>query len=317
MVQEVLFMESVLETKNLTKQFGGKTAVSHVDMEVHRGDIYGFIGKNGAGKTTLIRMAVGLAAPTSGSIRLMGSSHLEEQRHKIGTVIEYPAVFPHMTARENMEAQCRLLGVKNPDREISRILETVGLADTGKKKARNFSLGMKQRLAIALALVGKPEFLCLDEPTNGLDPAGIVEVRDLIHRLNREENITVLISSHILGELSKLATRYGIIHHGRMLEQFTAEELEERCRSGLEIQVDDRESAVKILRDRFYLTDIRLLADGGLLLPQTVEAPGKINRALVQSGLLVNSLHVRQGDLEQYFMQVTSQAEAAFGQENN
>lgn len=310
-------MESVLETKDLTKQFGGKTAVSHVDMEVHRGDIYGFIGKNGAGKTTLIRMAVGLAAPTSGSIRLMGSSRLEEQRHKIGTVIEYPAVFPHMTARENMEAQCRLLGVKNPDREIGRILEIVGLADTGKKKARNFSLGMKQRLAIALALAGKPEFLCLDEPTNGLDPAGIVEVRDLIHRLNREENITVLISSHILGELSKLATRYGIIHQGMMLEQFTAEELEERCRSGLEIQVDDREAAIKILRDRFHQSDIRPLADGGLLLPQAAEAPGEINRALVQSGLLVSSLHVRQGDLEQYFIQVTSRAEAAFGKAKN
>ena len=307
-------MKSILETRDLTKQFGGKTAVSHVNMEVHKGDIYGFIGKNGAGKTTLIRMAVGLAAPTSGTIRLMGSDQLEKQRRKIGTVIEYPAVFPHMTAKENMEAQCRLLGVKNPSREISRILEIVGLADTGKKKARNFSLGMKQRLAIALALIGKPEFLCLDEPTNGLDPAGIVEVRDLIQRLNREENITVLISSHILGELSKLATRYGIIHHGRMLEQFTAEELEERCRSGLEIHVDNREKALGLLREHFHLSDIRTLQDGSLLLPDTGVQPALVNQMLVQSGILVDSLHPRQGDLEQYFIQVTSRAEAAFAQ---
>ncbi len=305
-------METVLETKDLTKQFGGKTAVSHVDMEVHRGDIYGFIGKNGAGKTTLIRMAVGLAAPTSGSIRLMGSDHLEEQRRKIGTVIEYPAVFPHMTAKENMEAQCRLLGVKNVKKETDNLLEIVGLGDTGKKKARNFSLGMKQRLAIALALIGNPEFLCLDEPTNGLDPAGIVEVRDLIQRLNRERQITVLISSHILGELSKLATRYGIIHQGRMLEQFTAEELEERCRSGLEIHVDNREAAVKLLHEQFRIADIRPLENGGLLLPEPCTQPALLNQALIQAGIMVDSLHTRQGDLEHYFMQVTSQAEAAF-----
>lgn len=305
-------METVLETKDLTKQFGGKTAVSHVDMEVHRGDIYGFIGKNGAGKTTLIRMAVGLAAPTSGSIRLMGSDHLEEQRRKIGTVIEYPAVFPHMTAKENMEAQCRLLGVKNVKKETDNLLEIVGLGDTGKKKARNFSLGMRQRLAIALALIGNPEFLCLDEPTNGLDPAGIVEVRDLIQRLNRERQITVLISSHILGELSKLATRYGIIHQGRMLEQFTAEELEERCRSGLEIHVDNREAAVKLLHEQFRIADIRPLENGGLLLPDPCTQPALLNQALVQAGIMVDSLHTRQGDLEHYFMQVTSQAEAAF-----
>lgn len=305
-------METVLETKDLTKQFSGKTAVSHVDMEVHRGDIYGFIGKNGAGKTTLIRMAVGLAAPTSGSIRLMGSDHLEEQRRKIGTVIEYPAVFPHMTAKENMEAQCRLLGVKNVKKETDNLLEIVGLGDTGKKKARNFSLGMKQRLAIALALIGNPEFLCLDEPTNGLDPAGIVEVRDLIQRLNRERQITVLISSHILGELSKLATRYGIIHQGRMLEQFTAEELEERCRSGLEIHVDNREAAVKLLHEQFRIADIRPLENGGLLLPEPCTQPALLNQALVQAGIMVDSLHTRQGDLEHYFMQVTSQAEAAF-----
>ena len=241
-------MDAVLKTTELTKMFSRKKAVNSVSMTVNRGDIYGFIGKNGAGKTTLIRMAVGLASPTSGTIELFGSKNLTQMRKKIGTVIEYPAVIPHMTARQNLETQCRLQGVKDP-KEIDRILEIVGLSDTGKKKAKNFSLGMKQRLAIAIALIGEPEFLFLDEPTNGLDPAGIKEIRELIQRLNHERGITVLISSHILGELSKLATRYGIIDRGMMIDEFTAEELEARCQSSLIIQVDQVEKACSVLEN--------------------------------------------------------------------
>ena len=172
-------MDTVLKTTELTKVFSGKKAVDHVSMTVNRGDIYGFIGKNGAGKTTLIRMAVGLAAPSGGSIELFGSKDLTQMRKKVGTVIEYPAVIPHMTARQNLVAQCKLQGVKDLS-VIDRILSTVGLESTGKKKAKNFSLGMKQRLAIAIALIGEPDFLFLDEPTNGLDPAGIHEIRQLI-----------------------------------------------------------------------------------------------------------------------------------------
>ncbi|MBM6686603.1 ATP-binding cassette domain-containing protein [Faecalicatena contorta] len=209
-------------------------------MTIHQGDIYGFIGKNGAGKTTLIRMVTGLAAPSDGSIQLFGSGSLLEGRRRIGTVIEAPAFYPGMTARENIIAFSRLQGLRDFS-HVEELLELVGLDHTGKKKCRNFSLGMKQRLAIAIALIGDPKLLILDEPTNGLDPEGMKEVRDLILKLNQERGITVLVSSHILGELSKFATRYGIIHHGKLIEEFTEEDLWRRCaRDGRqEIDLED------------------------------------------------------------------------------
>lgn len=221
-------MNVILKTSHITKTYNHKPVVDDLSMTIRQGDIYGFIGKNGAGKTTLIRMIAGLAAPSSGSIELFGSSDLIKERAKIGTVIESPALFPNMTARENLIAQCHIANVKDL-RTVDEILELVGLHHTGKKKAKNFSLGMRQRLAIAIALIGDPKFLILDEPTNGLDPEGIKEIRDLILHLNQEKQITVLISSHILSELSKFATRYGIIHNGSLIEEFTEEELWKRC----------------------------------------------------------------------------------------
>ena len=217
-------MNAVLKTSQLTKTYSSKQVVKELSMTIQQGDIYGFIGKNGAGKTTLIRMIAGLATPSSGSIELFGSSDLVKERAKIGTVIESPALFPNMTARENLITQCRIANVKDL-RVVDETLELVGLSNTGK----NFSLGMRQRLAIAIALIGDPEFLILDEPTNGLDPEGIKEIRDLILHLNQKKHITVLISSHILSELSKFATRYGIIHNGSLIEEFTEEELWKRC----------------------------------------------------------------------------------------
>lgn len=294
-------MESVLRTDGLTKLFAGKPAVSNVSMSVKRGDIYGFIGKNGAGKTTLIRMAVGLAAPSSGHIELFGSKDLKKQRHKVGTVIEYPAVFPHMTARQNLEAQCRLLGIRDGG-IIKSTLDTVGLDPNDHKKAKNFSLGMKQRLAIALSLIGDPEFLFLDEPINGLDPTGIKEIRLLIQKLNREYGITVLISSHILGELSKLATRYGIINNGCLVEEFTSAELEEHCKSSLTIRVNDIPAACSILEQAFQTKNFTVGADGSLLLFDHLEEAGAINTALIRNGLTVESLFATTADLEEYFI---------------
>ena len=218
----------ILKTNHLTKRYGHRAVVENLSMTIHQGDIYGFIGKNGAGKTTLIRMVTGLAAPSDGSIQLFGSGSLLEGRRRIGTVIEAPAFYPGMTARENIIAFSRLQGLRDFS-HVEELLELVGLDHTGKKKCRNFSLGMKQRLAIAIALIGDPELLILDEPTNGLDPEGMKEVRDLILKLNQERGITVLVSSHILGELSKFATRYGIIHHGKLIEEFTEEDLWRRC----------------------------------------------------------------------------------------
>lgn len=296
-------MEYVLRTDGLTKLFSGRPAVNNVSLSVKKGDIYGFIGKNGAGKTTLIRMAVGLAAPSSGSIELFGSSDLKKQRHRVGTVIEYPAVFPHMTARQNLEAQCRLLGIKD-DAVIDSTLNIVGLNPDDRKKAKNFSLGMKQRLAIALSLIGEPELLFLDEPINGLDPTGIKEIRTLIQTLNRERGITVLISSHILGELSKLATRYGIINNGTLVEEFTAEELEEHCKSSLVIRASDPSAACSILKQQFGISQTAINADGTLSVYEHIERAGAINTALVQSGLTVDSLHVTNADLEEYFINV-------------
>ena len=218
----------ILKTNHLTKRYGHRAVVENLSMTIYKGDIYGFIGKNGAGKTTLIRMVTGLAAPSDGSIQLFGSGSLLEGRRRIGTVIEAPAFYPGMTARENIVAFSKLQGLHDFS-HTEDLLELVGLSHTGKKKCRNFSLGMKQRLAIAIALIGDPELLILDEPTNGLDPEGMKEVRDLILKLNQEKGITVLVSSHILGELSKFATRYGIIHHGKLIEEFTEEDLWRRC----------------------------------------------------------------------------------------
>lgn len=294
-------MEYVLRTDGLTKLFSGRPAVNNVSLSVKKGDIYGFIGKNGAGKTTLIRMAVGLAAPTSGSIELFGSNNLKKQRRRVGTVIEYPAVFPHMTARQNLEAQCSLLGMKDAS-VIDSTLHIVGLNPNDRKKAKNFSLGMKQRLAIALSLVGNPELLFLDEPINGLDPTGIKEIRTLIQTLNREHGITVLISSHILGELSKLATRYGIINNGRLVEEFTAEQLEEHCQSSLMIRVSDPAAASSLLKQQFGIQRAAVNADGTLAVYEQIERAGAINTALVSSGLTVDSLHVTAADLEEYFI---------------
>ena len=215
--------EYVLRTKDLTKKYSKNVAVDAVNLEVRKGDIYGFIGKNGAGKTTTIKMIAGLSKATSGEIELFESQDVLEGQKKIGTVIENPAFYPYMTARQNIEVQRIMKGIS--DKSITdQLLEIVGLNHIGRKKAKNFSLGMKQRLAIAIALVGNPEFLLLDEPINGLDPSGIKDLRELIIKLNKEAGITVLISSHILSELTKFATCYGIIQNGKLVKQVTAEE---------------------------------------------------------------------------------------------
>jgi len=226
-------MNYVLQTKEVSKEFNGKKAVDRVSISVGQGDIYGFIGENGAGKTTLMRMVCGLASPTGGSITLFGSGDLVSQRRRMGCTIENPALYPAMTAMENIEAQRILLGIK--DKSVSaRLLDTVNLGGTDKLKAKDFSLGMKQRLMIALALLDDPEFLVLDEPTNGLDPIGIKEIRSLLQQLNKEYGVTILVSSHLLGELEKIATRYGVICKGKMTDEFQAEELNSRCGDSLE-----------------------------------------------------------------------------------
>ena len=243
-------MEYVLTTDGLTKRYGHFTALSGLSMHVPKGSIYGFVGKNGAGKTTLIRLICGLQAPTSGSYALYGipcgDPCIARALRRMGAVVETPSVYLDMTASENLRAQYRVLGLPS-DEGIDDLLALVGLGDTGRKKVRNFSLGMKQRLGIAVALAGDPDFLVLDEPVNGLDPQGIIEMRELILKMNRERRITVLISSHILDELSRLATHYGFIDGGRILREMSAEELDAACRKCLRVETSDIKALARVL----------------------------------------------------------------------
>lgn len=243
-------MEYVLETHALTKTYKRFTALDGLTMRIPKGAIYGFVGRNGAGKTTLIRLICGLQTPTSGSYSLYGvpydTKEIARSRVRMGAVVETPSIYLDMTAADNIREQYRVLGVPS-DEGIAELLTLVGLTNTGKKAAKHFSLGMRQRLGIAIALAGNPDFLVLDEPINGLDPQGIVEMRELILKLNRERAITVLISSHILDELSRLATHYGFIDGGRMIREMSAEEVEMRCRKCVRVEVSDTKPLARVL----------------------------------------------------------------------
>lgn len=292
-------MEYVLQTHDLTKIFGRHTAVDHVNMNIEKGEIYGFIGRNGAGKTTLMRMVLSLAFPSSGSIELFGEKDIKKVGNRIGSLIEAPGLYKNCTARENLERFSILYG--SDRKKVPEILEFVGLAQTGSKPAGKFSLGMRQRLGIAIAMLNAPELMILDEPVNGLDPEGMKEVRSMIQKLNRERGITVLISSHLLEELSKLVTRYGIINNGQLLEEISADDLEKNCTHCLRVSVDDIEKSKSLLTQIVPEQDIQV-ADGKLRLMSHLEESGEINRLLVQNGVMVRSLEVQTDSLEDYFM---------------
>lgn len=243
-------MNDILTTDALGKKYKNFKALDGLSMHIPKGAIYGFVGKNGAGKTTLIRLICGLQAPTSGTYSLYGipntSKEITKARRRMGAVVETPSVYLDLCAKDNLKEQYRVLGLPSCD-GIDDLLELVGLKDTGKKKARNFSLGMRQRLGIAVALCGSPDFLVLDEPANGLDPEGIIEMRELILELNRRHQITVLISSHILDELSRLATHYGFIDHGQIIKEISAKDLEAACRKCTRLKVSDTGALVRVL----------------------------------------------------------------------
>lgn len=294
-------MEYVLQTESLTKVYGKARVVKEVDMHVQRGSIYGFIGKNGAGKTTFMRMVAGLAAPSFGSMTLFGSNELEKQRVRIGTLIENPGIYPGMTARENLEILRLSLGITEKGR-VEEMLSMAGLSDAGKKKVKHFSMGMKQRLGIAVAMLRNPDFLILDEPINGLDPAGIKEIRDLLLKLNREKQITILISSHILGELSKIATHYGIIREGTLIEEFEANELELRCRRCQKLFVGNTEQASRVLEEVLHIQNFDVPKPGMIRVFERLEDLAETNRVLVQNGVVLSESYLAGQDLEGYFM---------------
>lgn len=292
-------METVLKTTALSKQFGKKLAVNNVNMTIHKGDIYGFIGKNGAGKTTFMRLVLGTAFPTKGEISLFDGEPLDTARRKIGSLVEAPGIYKGCTAYENLKQFSVIYG--GTDAEIRDILQLVGLDNTGKKKAGKFSLGMKQRLGIAIALLGNPEFLILDEPVNGLDPAGMKEVRDLILRLNQERQITILISSHLLDELSKIVTRYGIINNGVLIEEVSAEDLKERCQQKLIFTVDDAAKAASILSGNVSEKHIHTV-DDKVILSSHLEEAASFNKLLIEQNIAVSGISRQTDGLEQYFM---------------
>ncbi len=295
-------MEYAVTTSALGKQYGDFQALKGLTMHIPKGAIYGIVGKNGAGKTTLIRLLAGLQRPSSGEYMLYGVSHTSKEivkvRRRMGAVVEEPSVYQDMTAADNLKQQYRILGLPSFE-GITELLALVGLSDTGKKKVKNFSLGMRQRLGIAIALAGDPDFLVLDEPANGLDPQGIVEIRELILKLNRERQITVLLSSHILDELSRLATHYGFIDKGRMVKEISAEELEAACRKCTRVEVTDTKALSRVLETMGMEYEIRSEREADIYAKVNVT---KLVFALREEGCDLLDITKREESLESYYI---------------
>lgn len=295
-------MEYVLTTSGLSKKYGKFQALDDLSMHIPKGAIYGFVGRNGAGKTTLIRLICGLQEPTQGAYTIYGIDYtdksISKSRRRMGAVVETPSIYLDMTAEDNLKQQALILGLPSYD-SVPEILKLVGLDNTGKKRVRNFSLGMKQRLGIAVALMGNPDFLVLDEPVNGLDPQGIIEIRELILKLNKERKITVLISSHILDELSRLATHYGFIDKGHLVKEISAAELEAACRKCIKVEVTDTKALVRVLDaeglEYEVVSDNIANIYGKVNLSQLVLALAKEDCELISS-------HEQDESLENYFI---------------
>lgn len=296
--------ENVLVTRSLTKRYGGTAVVDQVNLTLSKGEIYGLVGRNGAGKTTIIRMVCAQTLPTSGEIELFGATgegELRKARSRTGAMVEIPSFYPYLTARENLEYYRRQRGIAGAD-VVEDALQQVGLANTGRKKFKTFSLGMKQRLGLALALMDRPDLLLLDEPINGLDPEGIVEFRNLLLELNRQYHTTILISSHILPELQNLATCYGFLDKGKMLEEVTAAALAEKCRDCLELKVDDAPRAAALLERELGYRDFEVVAGGAIRLYEGLGEPEKVTRLLIGQGISLAGMEHRGANLEDYFL---------------
>lgn len=303
----------VLETKNLSKHYKTQPALSHVNLCLRQGRIYGLIGKNGAGKTTLMRMIAGLGFPTEGSIELFGRNNrneLEETGKRIGSLIEAPGLVGGMSAKDNMHLQCLMKGLPNYEVE-DELLELVGLKDTGRKRVKNFSLGMKQRLGIATALIGNPELLMLDEPINGLDPAGVIEIRNLLKKLSEYEKKTILISSHNLPELYQVATDYIILHEGEVKEVLSHEELDERCKCYISLESTNVNQLTAVLEERLHTVNFKVLPDNSVKLYDLLEERERVAQVLHENGVVVTKIAVFETSLEDYFMNVIGGMEHA------
>ena len=296
-------MQKIIEVNNLNKHYKDNHIIKNANLTLKKGSIYGFIGQNGSGKTTIIRLILGLAFPDEkNSIAIFGETEekmLVKMRKDIDGVIENPAFYPDFTARQNLEMKCLFLGIKESNKKIEELLKLVELDNAGKKKVKDFSLGMKQRLAIASSLINNPKILILDEPTNGLDPAGIKKIRELLVRLNKEMGITILVSSHILAELKKFVTDYIVIKDGSVIDEFKSQDLDKRFVKVLKIKAKPKNKALKILNDSNY-SNVNVEGDHIILTP--TKNIGEINRTLVENGVTVSEFVIKNKDAEDYFM---------------
>ena len=301
----------IMQTKNLTRKYGSFYALCNVNINIREKHIYGFIGENGAGKTTLMRILMGLDYPTEGSIEWFGKTKqadLEKERRRIGSTIEGPALYPGYSAWRNLELQRVLIG--NPDKDIcDKILKLVDLYEVRDKKVRQFSMGMKQRLSIAMALIGRPSVLVLDEPINGLDPKNIAALRKLLLKLNKEEGLTIFLSSHILGELYLLATDYLIIHQGEIMEILTHSALEQKCQKYIKICTKDVPACVTVLEQKLDAKDYKVVADNCVYLYKITDQIEKVSQELMKANIVVTEITVTGQNLEEYFLNVIGEVQ--------
>lgn len=300
-------MDCIIETHHLTKKYGHKLAANDVNIRIRAGEIYGLIGRNGAGKTTIMRILSGLSNPTSGSYALFGKEgkELRREMHKVGVLIEAPGIYPKLSAYDNLRVKALAMG-KDDKKYLDGLLELVGLPDVGKKRVGSFSLGMRQRLGIALALIGDPQLIILDEPINGLDPQGIVDVRQMLAKLRDERHITIMISSHILDELGKLADAYGIIDQGTLIDEFTTDELQRRSGSFTLIRTDDNQKALTVIH-QMGLTEVTVDSDGTLRLQEELNRQRNVVKRLVESDVFVKEVRMESFSLEDYYLTVTKE----------
>lgn len=296
-------MQHVVRTLGLCKRYRGKAAVDHLDMQVPQGEIYGFIGANGAGKSTTFKLLAGLARSSAGQVELFGQPlEAGAAMRRVGILVEDAGLYGSLSARDNCLLKARLLGLDDENKAVDRALHQTGLDKMGKKAAKRFSMGQRRRLGLALALLGDPDLLLLDEPTNGLDPEGIRDVRLLLQQLQTEQGVTILVSSHILGELEKFATCYGIIRDGRMVQQITASELSARCRDYIAVQTADPHRAAALLEETLGLHDYTVYPEGELRIYDAAE-PGRVNEMLMGSGVPVRGIGTHHQELEDYFLE--------------
>lgn len=302
----------VVRTRNLTKKFGTFQALDNINIDLKQGKIYGLIGRNGAGKTTLMRIIAGLSFCTEGSIGLFGHEGNVIEKNdlkRVGCLIEYPKMNGNMTAKENLKLHRIIRGIPNEELE-DELLQLVGLTDTGKRKAKDFSLGMRQRLGIAIALIGSPELILLDEPVNGLDPVGVIEIRNLIKEVSEKKGVTILISSHNLPELYQTATDYIIIEKGKIMKQLSQVQLDEVCSHHIAIECDNKEQLVRILEEKLKTDKFKVMHDGSVKLYDHIDERKMVSRVLYENGIIPIKFNLEGDTLEKYFLSV-------IGGENN